>query len=99
MLANEFCPDLFVVDFYEHPVEPLFNYPAVEFGRGEARVAIFFCRRILKHHRAVLIVDICECKCIRGEIVKKSFLNADIFCKGFVVIQMVVGYVGEKLHL
>ena len=65
-------------------------------GKSPYGVAHGFRLAVLKHYGAVAVVAVHYCKGLLGEGVEEEFLAADIFGEGLVVVQMVVGKVGEN---
>ena len=60
------------------------------------RVGSYFGLGILCHDRAVLVIQVSQCKSLFWKIVKKCFLGFQVIFKCLVVIQMITGNVCEN---
>ena len=52
--------------------------------------------RVLQHHHPVLIIQISQGKRILPQTIKKSLFSLYIRLKSFVIIQMIMRYIGEN---
>ena len=93
--ADEAAPGLLSVNAEEHPLEALFQDAGGVVGRALAGVGDHLRGGILDHHGTVLVIDIDDR--VRGlrEVVEEELLAAEILREGLVVVQVVVGEVGE----
>ena len=55
----------------------------------------FSCRCILQHHRSPFIIQVGNSKCIGAEVIEEGFLYPDIFIKGFVIVEVIMGDIAE----
>ena len=53
---------------------------------------------VLHHHEAVPVVGVDQRRGLFGQAVEEEFLATEVFGKGLVVVQVVVGEVGEDAH-
>ena len=68
---------------------------AAEIGHRAQRIGAHRSRRILHHHAAVAVVDVRQRESPFGQVVEEEFLGPDVFGEGLVVVEVVVGDVGE----
>ena len=88
-------PQLPTVDAQQHAVEMHLNDLAAEIGHRTQRVGAHRGRRVLHHHAAVAVVGVRQRESPLGQPVEEEFLGPDVFGEGLVVVEVVVGDVGE----
>ena len=93
--AEEIHPHLAAVHAQQHAVEKHLDDLAIEVGRRAQRVTARAGSGVLRHNLAVAVVGVHQSESLLGQRVEEAFLGLDILREGLVIVQMVVGYVGE----
>ena len=88
-------PQLLPVDAQQHAVEVHLDDLAAEIDHRTQRVGAHRGRRVLHHHAAVAVVGIRQHESPFGQAVEEEFLGPDVFGEGLVIVEVVVGDVGE----
>ena len=93
--AEKSDPHLVAAQTQQHAVEVLFQYTPREVGGRPERIGGHPCTGILHHDAAVAVVGVRQGESPGGQTVEKELLGLDIGGEGLVVVEMVVGDVGE----
>ena len=93
--AEKSDPHLVAAQTQQHAVEVLFQYAPREVGGRPERIGCHPCTGILHHDAAVAVVGVRQGESPGGQTVEKELLGLDIGGEGLVVVEMVVGDVGE----
>ena len=88
-------PQLLSVDAQQHAVEMHLDDLAAEIGHRAQRVGAHRGRRVLHHHAAVAVVGVRQRESPFGQSVEEEFFGPDVFGESLVVVEVVVGDVGE----
>ena len=93
--AYEPDPYLLSVDAQQHAVDVHLDDFAAEVRHCAQRIGVYGGGRVLHHHAAVAVVDVCQGESLCAESVEEEFLGADVFGEGLVVVEVVVRDVRE----
>ena len=93
--AHEAAPCLSSVDAEEHSLEALLEDPGSMVGRALAGVGDDLGDGVLHHHGAVFVVGVDDGEGVLRQVVEEQFLAPEVLGEGLVVVQVVVGEVGE----
>ncbi len=94
--ARHADPRLAAVDAQQHAVDVHLDDLAAEVGRRAQRVGRHARRRVLHHHAAVAVVDVHQREGVARQRVEEPLLGRDVGGEGAVVVEVVVGDVGEE---
>ena len=95
MLADKPGPHLPTVNPELHSVETFLHDAAGMVRNAPAGVGNHLCCSVLHHHHTVPVIGIRNRICACRETVEEKLLAAEILRKGLVIVQMVVGEIGE----
>ena len=79
-----------------HALEGVLHHVGLEVGHGAQRVGQAAGGAVLHHHEAVAVVGVGDGEGIARQRVEESLLGADVGVEGLVIVEMIVGDVGEQ---
>ncbi len=89
------CAPIVAVDAQQHPFGALLEDAGAVVGGAPAGVADHVGAGVLDHHLAMLVVQVDDGRGFGGEAVEEEFLAAEVLREGAMVVEVVVGEVGE----